>query len=143
MTIGERIKKYRKVAGMTQRELAEKCGSATGTIQQYELDKRQPRVEQLQKIAHILNVSVSELLGTVQRNEHFWTSYLNDKLKQIGCRIVHDEDNAMTWIEFPDGHLEITNQDLKDLDDSTVSYLLFKLEELKKKNIKDFRPKRK
>lgn len=62
MTISENIKKYRKNAGITQRELAEKCHCATGTIQQYELGKRQPRIEQLEKIAGALNVSVSTLI---------------------------------------------------------------------------------
>lgn len=43
MTTGQRIKAARKKAGMTQKEIAEKAGTATGTIQQYELGKRQPR----------------------------------------------------------------------------------------------------
>lgn len=63
MTIGQRIKEVRKNAGLTQRELAEKSGTATGTIQQYELGKRQPRLEQLEAIAAALSVSVGSLLG--------------------------------------------------------------------------------
>ena len=31
--IGENIKKYRKLAGLTQKELAERTGLAKGTIQ--------------------------------------------------------------------------------------------------------------
>lgn len=65
MTIGQRIKEARKVAGLTQRELAEKAGTATGTIQQYELGKRQPRIGQLQRIAAALEIHVSELLVTL------------------------------------------------------------------------------
>ena len=49
----------------------------------------------------------------------------------------------MAWIESPEGTLEITEDELRELDDSTVSYLQFKLEELKKKHPKDFRPRRK
>lgn len=62
MTIGEQIRKYRKAAKLTQRELAERAGTATGTIQQYELGKRQPRLEQLTEIARALNLSVQSLL---------------------------------------------------------------------------------
>lgn len=62
MTIGERIKEKRKAARFTQKELAERAGTATGTIQQYELGKRQPRLEQLRRIALALNTSVSELV---------------------------------------------------------------------------------
>ena len=143
MTIGERIKTYRKLAGLTQKQLGELSGTSERTIQQYEGGKRQPRIEQLQKIAPFLKVSAADLLGTVPHNDCFWTAYLDDKLAQIECRILHDEDNAMTWVEFPDGALEVADRDLKELDDSTVSYLQFKLEELKRKNPNDFRPRKK
>ena len=62
MTIGKRISAARKQAGLTQSQLAEKCTVATITIQQYELDKRQPRLEQLSKIAVALGVTVSDLV---------------------------------------------------------------------------------
>lgn len=63
MTVGQRIKESRKNAGLTQKALAEKCGLATGTIQQYELSKREPRTDQLKKIADALNVSINYLKG--------------------------------------------------------------------------------
>lgn len=61
MTIGENIKYFRKKIGLTQRELAERCELATGTIQQYELRKRQPSIDQLRKIATALGVSLFHL----------------------------------------------------------------------------------
>lgn len=143
MTIGEKIRNYRKVVGLTQKQLGALSKTSERTIQQYELGKRQPRIEQLQKIAPVLKVSVSDLLGTPEHNQYFWSSYLEDKLKQIGYRLAYDEDNAMIWIESPEGTLEVTDEELKELDDSTVSYLQFKLEELKKKHPKDFRSKKK
>ena len=133
MNTGERIKNYRKIAGLTQKELGTRSETSENTIRQYETGKRQPRVEQLQKIAPILNVSVSDLLGEPQHNDCFWSSYLEDKLKQIGCKLAYDEEDAAVWIELPEGTLEVTNQDLRELDDSTISYLCFKLEELKRK----------
>ncbi len=63
MTLGQIMQKIRKEKGYTQKQLAEKCGMATGTIQQYELNKREPRREQLQKIATALNVPLYELMG--------------------------------------------------------------------------------
>ena len=62
--IGLRIKKYRKRAGLTQKQLAEKCGCATGTIQQYELGKREPSIAQLTNIAYALNTSTSTLIDS-------------------------------------------------------------------------------
>ena len=62
MVIGQRIKTARKNQGLTQKELAERAGTATGTIQQYELGKRQPRADQLRAIASALGVTVDYLL---------------------------------------------------------------------------------
>lgn len=62
MVIGQRIKTARKNQGFTQKELAERAGTAIGTIQQYELGKRQPRADQLRAIASALGVTVDYLL---------------------------------------------------------------------------------
>lgn len=74
MTIGQRIKEARKDTGLTQRELAERSGTATGTIQQYELGKRQPRIEQLQRIASALDVDVNWLMNgyTLEQRDQAW-----------------------------------------------------------------------
>lgn len=58
MSLGEKIQQARKEAALTQAQLAEKCGLAAITIQQYERDKRQPRLEQLVDIANALHVSM-------------------------------------------------------------------------------------
>lgn len=57
MTIGELIKTWRKEKGLTQKQLAEKTGIATITIQQYEGGKRVPKAEFLARIAQALGVS--------------------------------------------------------------------------------------
>lgn len=62
MTIGKRIKMLRENAGLTQKELAQKSGTAVGTIQQYEYGKRQPRLEQILKIASALNADPADLV---------------------------------------------------------------------------------
>lgn len=62
MKAGKQIKALRLAAGLTQKQLAELAGLAEITIRQYELNKREPKLEQLKKIASVLNVSVSELI---------------------------------------------------------------------------------
>lgn len=62
LTVGERIKAFRTLSGLTQDELAKKCGIATITIHQYENNKRQPRIENLKKIANALNVPIDGFL---------------------------------------------------------------------------------
>ena len=59
MVFPDRIKAARKAKGMTQKELANQLGLATGTIQQYELGKREPRLEQLSKLSEVLGVPIS------------------------------------------------------------------------------------
>lgn len=53
----------RKAKKMTQKQLAEKLGLATGTIQQYELGKRNPSRTTFEKIAEILGVSPMDIVG--------------------------------------------------------------------------------
>ena len=63
MTTGERIKKARINAGLTQKELAQKIGVAEITIRQYEADKRLPKNKDITgKLADALHVSGSYLI---------------------------------------------------------------------------------
>ncbi len=63
MNIGDRIKIHRKKARLTQKQLGELSGTSERTIQQYESHKRQPRIEQLHKIATALSVPIEDLIG--------------------------------------------------------------------------------
>ena len=62
MELGQIIQEKRKKAGLTQKELAEKVGVATITIQQYERGLREPKIETVARIAEALNVSVPEFI---------------------------------------------------------------------------------
>lgn len=64
-TIGTNIKYFRKKSNLTQRELASKCNLATGTIQQYELDKREPKTEILIRIANALQIELADLVSDI------------------------------------------------------------------------------
>lgn len=63
MSVGERIRELRKAIGYTQKELAEMAGVATVSIQQYERGVRQPRIDQLNKIAAVFQVPLSHFVG--------------------------------------------------------------------------------
>ena len=77
MTIGEIIKVKRTDAKLTQKALASKLGIAQNTIAQYESGLRTPKIEQLNRIAEILNISVVSFLsddgydplGTYNKND--------------------------------------------------------------------------
>lgn len=63
MTVGERIKKIRLEKGMTQKELAEKCGIDSANLRKYEAGKQNPKFGTIEKIAEALNVPATDLLN--------------------------------------------------------------------------------
>lgn len=62
-TTGDRIKHARRLAGLTQKELAEMLGVLPSMIGQYETGARKPKLDTVQKLARSLNVSTDYLLG--------------------------------------------------------------------------------
>ena len=61
--IGTRIKSLRKKAGLTQPQLALKCGwESQSRISMYEKGHREPKRGDVEKIAEALNVEVAEIL---------------------------------------------------------------------------------
>lgn len=61
MSIGKNILKYRKAAGLSQADLAEKTLLSLRTIQRIENDKNQPRGYTIKVIADALNIAPVEL----------------------------------------------------------------------------------
>lgn len=61
MRTGEFIRKYRKMRGLTQTELAEKCGLTDSAIRNYELGNRTPGDDQVRGIASALQVAPEAL----------------------------------------------------------------------------------
>lgn len=61
MGTGELIRKYRKMRGLTQSELAEKCGLTDSAIRNYELGNRTPGEDQVKEIASALHVAPESL----------------------------------------------------------------------------------
>ena len=63
MTVGDRIRSFRKSQNLTQKQLGELSGIAEPTIRRYELGKLNPKYETLSKIAAALGIPASSLLG--------------------------------------------------------------------------------
>lgn len=57
--IGKKIRAYREFKGLNQLQLAELSGINVGTIRKYELGIRNPKPDQLEKIASALGLNVS------------------------------------------------------------------------------------
>lgn len=64
MLFGDRLRKLREKAGLTQAELGQIIGSSDRVIGYYESNNRFPKKpETLQKISEVFNVSIDYLLG--------------------------------------------------------------------------------
>lgn len=61
--IGEKIHYFRQEKGMTQSQLAKELGKTTRTVQKYEAGEIELTVVWLERIAEILSVHPSHLLG--------------------------------------------------------------------------------
>lgn len=96
MTIGELIKTWRKEKGLTQKQLAEKTGIATITIQQYEGGKRVPKAEFLAKIALALEISEHDFYDAVR------TIYgdVNSENTMKPYKMIRLNENAAVVIRF-------------------------------------------
>ena len=62
--IGEQIKKYRSIRGMTQQEIADALGESSGrVIYNWEKGIGRPDCDKLAKLCNLLGVSADELIG--------------------------------------------------------------------------------
>ena len=59
---GERLKSAREKAGLSRKELGDKCGISTNAIHYYENAQREPNLTGLKRLTETLNVSVDSLL---------------------------------------------------------------------------------
>ena len=102
MSTGENIKRIRKFRGMTQKELGIAIGigeeSASPRMAQYETDNRNPKLEQLSKIAEALEVNVFEFLDIKVKSVNDIISLVNKM--NIATDIDWDIDNDKVCISF-------------------------------------------
>lgn len=70
---GKRIVELRKGRGLTQADLARSIGISRSALSLYEIEKREPDIETLNKLASLFEVPVGYILG----NEHEVIDYAN------------------------------------------------------------------
>ena len=62
MNIGNKIKQYRELNKMAQKDIAEVLGVEPGTISKYESGMIEPNIESIKKLAEIFKITIDELL---------------------------------------------------------------------------------
>lgn len=71
MNIGSVIKKYRKEAGYTQEEMANRLGVTTPAVNKWENGNSKPDIELLSPIARLLHISLDTLLSFQEKLTDF------------------------------------------------------------------------
>lgn len=65
--LGDKLQKLRQEKKLTQEQLSKAIGITRGTYAHYEINKRQPDYETLQKLADFFDVSIDYLLGRTDK----------------------------------------------------------------------------
>lgn len=63
MSIGNKIKEYRELNKMTQKDIAEILEVEPGTISKYESGMIEPNIESLKRLAETFNITIDELIN--------------------------------------------------------------------------------
>lgn len=130
MNLGERIARLRKMKGLSQDELADLLGVSRGAISMYEINKREPDYETLEKLATFFGVSTDYLLGRT------------DKPSRKDVPLWLDRDTPPTDIELEEFletanvHLNGAPLDEEDKED-IIAFLKVKWEREKKRRQQD------
>jgi transcriptional regulator with XRE-family HTH domain len=101
-TIGQRIARFRKMRGFTQKQLAEKIGIVQNLVSDYENGKLRLYDEMLAHFASALKVSADELLGLKK----------DEELPALSLRFIKRLSVIETFPEAKKKHI------LRTLDDS-------------------------
>ena len=84
MNLGKNFKRYRNIAGLTQREAAEIIGINSYQLGNYETDRSEPSIRILIGMSKAYGVSIDELVGnTPLKTKENDYSEENNKLEQM------------------------------------------------------------
>jgi transcriptional regulator with XRE-family HTH domain len=91
-----RIRKYRKIAGMTQKDLAEKVGVHHAIVSDWETGKKHPRPNKKGLLCKALNIHASLLFPKelMQKATHLGVIEINRK--QLDCAVLEDGTRVLT-----------------------------------------------
>ena len=103
MSIGRNIKNLRLKHGLSQKELAEIAGVTDKAVSTWELDKKDPRMGAIQRMADYFGIKKSDIIEPIQVTMDFDTkrsiknknSFSDEELKLIdNYRELNDDDKS-------------------------------------------------
>ena len=99
ITIGENIKQYRKLMGLTAKELADYAGINQSYLGNIERGERKPTLYVLQKIAHILNIKTMELFYKENINKSKKEILINDIIAALRIKPYYEQKKIYSIIK--------------------------------------------
>ena len=75
-----KISEYRKMKGLTQKDLAEKLGVSAGNLCEWEKGRIEPSITALIKMSELLDISIDELVG---KEKFVVPARYNDKYERL------------------------------------------------------------
>lgn len=109
MTLGENLKAYRSMRGLSQQQLADAAKVSQATIAAYELDKKSPSIDIAARIACALNIRLDMLCNDTVRQDYITYADVTNALEgirsAIDAEIMADGESVI---------LRITSRELVD-----------------------------
>lgn len=107
--IGNKIKEYRKLKGLTQKELANKVDMGDTTIANYEKGFRTPKKNTLFKLANAFDISIDDLFPPIDK-----TTAPTEAPKTVSDEVLRLDrdlykDNHKSWINYGNKLLDKQN----------------------------------
>ena len=151
-SVAEKIKYYRNIKKMSQDELAEASGINVSTIKKYECSIRNPKPDQLQKIATALGISVNAfisndiesvndilfLLMKLERQANLCINGNKDEngkfdANSITLTFSDDQINSLLadYLNLKDGMIDSSTTDMTFDYDTVINDLMIKIEKTK------------
>jgi len=99
--LGENLKRLREERQLTQKDIASHIHKSVQAYSQYELDKREPDLDTLIKIADFYQVSLDDIVGrsTKRAAAYFYFDDLKQNLSREGVEKIKDYIEMIRLVE--------------------------------------------
>lgn len=103
MKISDKIRQQRKLNSISQEELSKRTGVSLKTVQRWENGERSPRIEEINKLAHSLNVPVSYFVSSDDNSEQSTSSPIHVNPTKDISSTCHETNTGMVILTLENG----------------------------------------
>ena len=115
MDIGQKIKKYRKLNKLTQKELGEKIGKNERSIRGYEAGNVIPPFKVIKRIVEVLDIRMIDLVGSDERLIEYAIKDLQETSENNEKEAISKLHESILDIIEPVNYLDCGRIDLYDI----------------------------